>query len=473
MKAKPQGLFPAVHDALRQWHGGGSADPLWQEMLVVQRRVGEGGAAELDLAIREVLREGLDELTAQGGSEAAQILQIRFLDGMTAGATANRLNLTEDVVYKRQRTAIEELADIVWQMEGELRAERAARIVDRLEIREPSRLFGLEDKMARLVARLKKPEPPWLVALTGIGGIGKTSLADAAVRRLAPDLDFVDVAWVSARQDRFTLWNGLEEGAGTPALTFDALLRAIVEQFGFEDLARLPVTEKRAGLRDRFKARAYLVVVDNLETAADYQALVPDLQDLVHPTRFLLTSRRRLHGYPGVYNLDLDELSETDSLGLIRHQAQAWGLADVTAAADEVLRPLYQAAGGNPLALKLLTGQLHSLSLDQVVTALRQARGRSVADLYRFVYWRSWQLLGEEAKRVLAIMPLVAESGGGLDQIVALSQVDPGSVLDVLKQLVNLCLVNVGGSVEARRYSIHRLTETFLLEEVLKWQKPG
>jgi len=39
-----------------------------------------------------------------------------------------------------------------------------------------------------------------------------------------------------------------------------------------------------------------------------------------------------------------------------------------------------------------------------------------------------------------------------------------------LKKLVTLCLVNVQGTVEARRYSIHRLTETFLLNEVLRWQ---
>jgi len=39
-------------------------------------------------------------------------------------------------------------------------------------------------------------------------------------------------------------------------------------------------------------------VVDNLETAADYRALIPDLQSLVNPTKILLTSRHSLHDYP-------------------------------------------------------------------------------------------------------------------------------------------------------------------------------
>ena len=42
--------------------------------------------------------------------------------------------------------------------------------------------------------------------------------------------------------------------------------------------------------------------------------------------------------------------------------------------------------------------------------------------------------------------------------------------MDALRQLVALCLVNVMGTVDSRRYGIHRLTETFLLNEVLKWQ---
>jgi hypothetical protein len=100
----------------------------------------------------------------------------------------------------------------------------------------------------------------------------------------------------------------------------------------------------------------------------------------------------------------------------------------------------------------------------------RQARGRRVEGLYRFIYWRSWQLLSDQAQRVLAIMPLVAESGGGLAQIAALCELGEYEVAALLKQLVAFSLVNVMGTVEARRYGIHRLTETFLLNEVLKWQ---
>jgi hypothetical protein len=459
-----------VHAALRDWHAGEMDGAPWQQMLVVAERLAGQPIPEPTLAVRQILLELLNELEAQSPG-LGLILRSRFFDGQTAAATANRLNLTENVVYKHQRQAVDELAALLWQAECAAREEKAARIVARLEIPAPVPLFGVGHKLAELSRVLDAAGPPWLVAVTGIGGIGKTSLADAVVRGLAERPIFADVAWTSARQDRFTLWDGLEENASSrPALTMDGLVEALVDQLGFHDLARLTAAQKQAGLRDRLKARPYLVVVDNLETAADYRALVPGLPRLADPSRFLLTSRRSLHEFPGVFGINLDELSAADSLDLLRHEAAARGLTDVAAAPGHVLLPVYEAAGGNPLALKLLVGQMHTLAVDQIVADLRQAEGRTVDDLYRHIYWRTWQMMGDDDRRVLAGMPLVAESGGGLEHIAALSQLSGERLTAALQHLVKLSLVNVHGTPIARRYGIHRLTETFLLNEVLKWQ---
>jgi hypothetical protein len=443
-------------------------------MLTVAQRLAESPAGDYDLAVKEVVLDSLRMLEEHAGGDAAQVLRLRFLDGYTAAAAANRLNLTQDVVYKRQRAAVEGLAKLIWESELEARAVVEARVVGRLEIKEPPRLFGVDDKLSELTAALSGVGPPWLVAVGGIGGIGKTSLADAAIRVLLTSPIFADICWVSARQERFTLWNGLHPSPeGAPALTAAALQDTIIEQLGFLDLRGQARAEKQQNLRKRLKARPYLVVVDNLETAADYQALIPELQGLVNPSRFLLTSRHSMHDYPGIQNLSLAELSAADTLALLRHEAGERGLAEVVASPDARLMRVHKVSGGNPLAIKLLVGQMHTLSLPRVVDDLRQARGHRVDELYRFIYWRSWHLLSEDAQRVLAIMPLVAESGGGLAQIGALSELNDESLAAALTQLVRLCLVDVRGTVEARRYGIHRLTESFLLHEVLKWQAPS
>ncbi len=471
MKPLPHDLPGAIHDVLRGWHHAKDVSPLWRDMLLVRQRLAEQPQPNLTLAVRGLLHDALERLDEQAGDQAARILRLRFLDGRAAVETANALNLTENVVYKEQRRALEMLAQLLWQREEAARVERQARINQRLELREPPRLFGVGEKLAELGALLRAEGPPWLVAVTGIGGIGKTSLADAAVRQIGGAPAFADVAWVSARREHFTLWDGLQaQPDGTPALTFEGLVDALAEQLEFGELTRTSPAEKQEGLHARLKARPYLVVVDNLETAADYRALVPRLQALANPGKFLLTSRRRLHEYPAVHNLDLDELSAADSQALVRHEAEGRGLADLAAAPDEALQRVYALTGGNPLALKLVVGLLSVLPLPRVLDDLRAARGRTVEELYRYIYWRAWQLLDESARQVLIVMPLVAESGGGLDHIASVSGVEGAALTDALRHLVRLSLVNVLGPVEERRYGIHRLTETFLLKEVLKWQ---
>ena len=468
----PERIPQAVQDALRNWRGRKHPLSLWSEMLIVAQQLDKQSIPDLGLAVQEILLEALDTLNERTGSAMGQILRLHFLEGTKVSDIANRLSISADSVYRLQRAAIQELAGIVWQSERNARSAKAARVAQRLEIHKPARLFGVDDKLAELVTGLTAEGPPWLIALVGIGGIGKTSLADALVREVAHSPVFVDVAWVSARQEHFTSWSGLfESSKENPALTLEGLADAIIEQLDFHDLARLPLAQKQAGLSARFKAQPYLTIVDNLETAADYRALVPSLERMIGPSKLLLTSRHSLHEYSSVHTLRLNELSAQDSLALVRHEASSRGLAEVATASDENLMLLYEVAGGNPLALKLLVGQMHTLSLARVVEGLRQARGRTIEELYRFIYWQSWHLLSTNDRQVLAIIPLISESSGGLEHVATLSKLEDEPLTEALERLVTLCLIDVHGPLEARRYSIHRLTETFLVNEVIKWQR--
>jgi hypothetical protein len=125
--------------------------------------------------------------------------------------------------------------------------------------------------------------------------------------------------------------------------------------------------------------------------------------------------------------------------------------------------------GGNPLAAKLIVGQAYVLGLDQLLAELREARNRSADELFRFIYWHSWQALSAPARAVLLAMPLAAPGGGQLDQIVEATQLAENVVLAALAELARHALVEAGGTARVRRYRIHRLTETFLTHEVLKW----
>jgi hypothetical protein len=212
-------------------------------------------------------------------------------------------------------------------------------------------------------------------------------------------------------------------------------------------------------------------VVDNLETLRDVRGVLPLLRQFVAPSKFLLASRWSLQGESDVYRFVVPELSQADALELIRLEARLRNLAHVSAAADRDLLPIYQAVGGNPLALKLVVGQLNLLSLPQVVAGSSGAQGPKADQLYNYIYWRAWEQLDEDARELLALMPLWAYEGADLATIEQAGDLRGTRLIEALERLVNLSLVNVSGDLRARRYSIHRLTETFVLREVLQWEE--
>jgi hypothetical protein len=278
---------------------------------------------------------------------------------------------------------------------------------------------------------------------------------------------FQDTIWVSAKQRDFFPNFGLKADI-EPALTGEGLIDAILEQLGqTASLAQSP-HEKRLTLIRLLKEAPHLVVIDNLETVVDYETLLPLLWELTNPSKVLLTSRYSLRAYPDIFCLTMNALDRPEAFQLLRHEATVRGLTMLARADDGHLQQIYEVVGGNPLALKLVAGQTAFLPLSQVLNNLKAAYGKSGSELYVHIYWQAWQMLAPVSRQTLLVMPLA--QAGTLSQLLALSRLEPADLYQALRQLTTLSLVEVGGDLEERRYSIHRLTETFLLTEAITWQ---
>lgn len=461
----PSQLQEDLHHALKTWHEAGpEASPLDYLQIFQQARL--AGAGNTRQATNHVLFQAIEALAVEHTAEA-NLLRKRFLDGLTTHAVANQLNVSEATAYRKQQEALKLLARLVLAQETQARANYQANLEKRLHLPPDVTLFGVEKPLQTLLDGLSAPEPPWLFAVEGLGGIGKTALANALVRR--PELlgRFANVAWVSAKQQEFLPGSGIEQ-TGQPALTAEALIAALLEQLDPAAPLVLSPQEKKFALTQLLKKAPHLIVIDNLETVVDYQALLPDLRHLANPGKFILTSRYSLQAQPDVFCYSLAELSQAEVQRFIRYEAKMRGQIPLLNAAEADLDRIYEAAGGNPLALKLIIGQLSVLPLSQVLDNLKQARGQSVDELYTYIYWQAWQLLDPAGRHTLLLMPLA--QGGPLAQLLALTQLDPADLNRALQQLAGFSLVQVSGDLEERRYTIHRLTETFLLREVAKWQ---
>ncbi len=467
-------LAEQLHAALKQWH---SADlhrsPLDNRYLF--RQAQQAHALDARAATRHVLNEALAQLAAHD-APAAELLRLRFVDETPAHLVAIQLDFAEGTVYKKQREEIQRLAEIVQRMETALLIERRAAWEARLEPPTYSALFGVDAHLDELAEQLLKPEPPWIVAVEGIGGIGKTALADALTRRLLHSGQiggtFTDVAWVTARQSLLNAGGGLRT-VERPVLTVDELTYTLLDQLLPPDERTVAQTPEalRNQLSQRLRTTPHLIVVDNLETMTDVQSLLDALREWAGPSKFLLTTRHSLLHEADVFPCRVPELDESHAIQLIRREATLRNRPNLAQASDDELRPIVKTVGGNPLALRLVVGQTHIHSLDTVLADLHEAHGATAANLYTYIYRQAWRNLDEAGRRLLLLMPLVNGEGADLDYLAAASGYTPATLRQGLDRLVTLNLVDRRGDLHAARYTIHSLTRTFLHRQVLEWGK--
>ena len=418
----PTDFTESVHEALRLWSKDPSTgSPLGNLALVRQ----EAKSGNIRRATNQVLLAALKNLAVDYEQDAA-LLRARFLDGKSVATVANERNVAEITIYKMQRRAIGRLAATLFAMEQQAAADRQSALSSRLPPATYDRLFGVEAHLRDLRNILLAPEAPRLVSIEGLGGIGKTTLAHQLVRdMLQHEQVFADFGWISAQQ-RFFQAGASIRLVDEPALTANALIEALVTRAHDRAAGIAPISPERAmtALESRLQEIPHLVVVDNLETVADVESLLPTLIRLAGPSKFLLTSRETFHEHAGIYHFAVPELGEADALSLVRHEARLHNMPHVAGASDDDLRPIYTTVGGNPLALRLVTGQLQILPLAQVLENLREAKGKRAEELYNFIYWSAWQRLPAVAQEVLTLMPLFAQSGADLAAIGRVSDLE-------------------------------------------------
>ena len=67
-------------------------------------------------------------------------------------------------------------------------------------------------------------------------------------------------------------------------------------------------------------------------------------------------------------------------------------------------------------------------------------------------------------------MPLVAATGALPEQMQMMSGLEDDAFWTAVHELSTRSLLEIRGTIHERRYSIHRLTETFLRTEIVQWE---
>jgi hypothetical protein len=455
-----------VHRALKQLHRMAPPAPQNTDWQISQSIQAEGKS--LEQPTRATLLAALAQLAAVAPDEA-RLLCDRYERNQTATAVSLRMGISEAELYRRQQHAIDLLTALVRGEEGTQRAQVQAQALARLEASTYNHLIGVDEHLARLQRLLEDPHGSPLICVTGLGGIGKTALVDNLMRRMVMQNRVQGLAWITARQQSYGL-DGAIVATHLPVLSGTRLLQALWDQLLPHLPAPLhpdgpPLGELELQLRELPER---IVVIDNLETAADLAGLMPLLRRLAQPVKFVLTSREQMLASGTLYQYPLTSLSREHALALLRSEAQVQNLPALVEASEDQLSRIYEVAGGHPLALRLIVGQLHRNALPDVLRSMQQVNSASSENLYAYIYEQSWLQLDATARSVLLAMPQAAASGATCDFVAAITGLPPAQVQEGMAQLVKQNLVERRGGLESSRYTLHSLTLTFVQTNVLR-----
>ena len=467
-------LKDRVHNALRAWDKVISRKDDLLDGLVLYQDVTETAVSSLAttaasvpmprLKTNRVLSNALAKLDRQNQT-FAEILNNRFVLSKTLGQTSELLDMTLDQIRHNQRQAIEELTAIILHDEIERRKQRIHEIESKMPPPTYSELFGCDEALNLLVDQILSAETSFVVAITGIGGIGKTALADKVTRTVVGHFRFNEIVWI--RADALSLDNDTLDYS----TAIDLFANEIAKSVAPEVTGNTSREARLARVRQVLKEDPHLIVIDNLETISNTAFLMRQLQDWASPSKFLLTTRVRPIGEASVFSYSVDTLGDSDSGNLLRHHAQIIGQPDLAIATDEQAAYIYNIVGGNPLALKLVVSLAMTMPVDFVLDDLTQGNTAEVGLMYDRIYKRTWQVLTHTQRRLLRAMPLVAESGGSVDQIRAITALDDAELWPAMNDLVNRSLLELLGTTWERRYGIHRLTASFLQTSINHWDE--
>ncbi|HEX6686830.1 MAG TPA: tetratricopeptide repeat protein [Candidatus Limnocylindrales bacterium] len=272
------------------------------------------------------------------------------------------------------------------------------------------------------------------VAIDGMAGVGKTSLAVYVAHRLTPSFPdgglYLDLRGFTPGQEPLE-----------PSAALERLLSAL-------GVAHPPAdTTERASLwRSELSRRRALVVLDNAVDAEHVRPLLPG----AGKSALLVTSRNRLVDLGELPPVSLEPLSNEDAVSLFG-RASGVDLTDAQAV-NQVLRQ----CGGLPLALRMAGARLRhrpGWTIAVLAERLRDSAGR-----FDSVFGMSLHQLDTVQRRTFRLLGVLPGVDFDAPVARALTDMTPERVNAVLEELVDAHLVQ---EPSPGRYRLHDLIRRY------------
>ena len=462
----------AVEQALRDYH---KLDALrnasLRDLLVTRRLVSSEDAEQLRehreaIAVQKLIDLGIAKLEGFE-PDLATILDQRFRRRRSVNELQYELHSSKTVIYERQKQGINALMSVLIRLESEAVDEVQARnqaLLQSLPHPTYQQWLGDDEDLERVHRVLddgRKRGANTPLFITGIGGLGKTSLAREAIATWLESTNCAldSIFWSVVAQPINSLATALQKPRRR--YTLDQVLADLGEQLDVH-VSALPDNDRKLWvIAQALQNMTALIVVDNVETPDEATMAIRLVEFLGPAAQLLVTSRYQIE-YASGYGVALRELSNENAHRLLASETQRLSLSEID---QDVFRRLYVTLGGHPHALKMAVAQLGHLPVEQALRGFAD-HSMTAQALFHYIYNRAWSLLSPEAQDLMVGLWLLPPAGASWEGLkVALGA--SGGVYtdeDLQRYIQELTALNLIQTTQARPlvYSLHRLTYNFL-----------
>ncbi|MEV4822657.1 BTAD domain-containing putative transcriptional regulator [Micromonospora sp. NPDC049274] len=306
---------------------------------------------------------------------------------------------------------------------------------------------------------------PLIVALDGMGGVGKSTLAGHFAHLVARD--FTDgQLYLDLRGDQ----------AESDSLSASDALGSLLSSQGFH-MSSVPETlAARVGIyRSLTAGKSLLLLLDNARDAAQVRALLPNSPACL----VLVTSRKplvELAALDGARLLHLDPPDMPTARELIQRRLEHAPNRSLRASASPVgvLDEIIELCGRLPLAMAILAGRLSArprLALADVAAELRDGTRRLAAFASshggcdpRAAFAWSYRQLSPQAARVFRLSSAAMAPGISAEALASMAETPPRVARAMLRELADAAMLDED---DEGRFTSHVLIRAYALELLL------
>jgi len=294
------------------------------------------------------------------------------------------------------------------------------------------------------------------IAISGVGGIGKSALALEIAQRylyryeqLAKDERFEAIIWSTAKNAILTASGIVDRSCSD--YTLDEIYKDIAIALKREDITRSPENQVSLVYQALSEQRS-LLILDNLESI-DHDEVIAFLHNIPAPTKVIVTTRVKIDA---TRQISLERMLEDDALHLLS------ATADVKQQYldEDTKRRLIAKTSGVPLAI---VWSVARLSIGYLIERVLDDLSDSHGDLVRYCFEAVVMELRTEypdAHKLLLSLSLFANDASR-DSLGLVADLSDGRRDDGLVILEKVSLVNRRGG----RFSMLAITRIYVLDE--------